>query len=299
MIYKYEKFSRNLLIITPVFLWLLVFFLVPFIIVTAISFSEISDNVPPYIPMLSIAPNFEEINFRLFFANYKLLITDSIYVNTYFESLKIAICSTILTLLIAYPVAYRIARTHESKRGFLLMLVIIPFWTSLLIRVYAWMTLLSTNGVINQWLMELRVISSPLNLINNDYAVIVGIAYCYMPFMVIPLYSALEKIDPSLIEAAMDLGCKPHKAFFRVTMPLSLPGIVTGSLLVFIPAIGEFVIPSLLGGSQVNSIGKILWNEFFLNHDWPTASAITIISTIIITAPFMLAQKIISKRGMA
>jgi putrescine transport system permease protein len=279
----------------PSYGWLIVFCLMPLLLVLCISFSATIDGVPPY--QLFFGKNeLGEFEFKPVFDSYSLLFSDSLYLRAYLTSLKIAAISTFFILLIAYPIAYGIVRAPQNWRNFLLLLVIIPFWSSLLIRVYAWITILKGNGLLNQWLMNLHLISEPLVIMNTQTAVIIGIVYSYLPFMILPLYSALEKIDPSLLEAATDLGCPPFSAFLQITLPLSIPGIIAGSMLVFIPAVGEFVIPDLLGGSQIMTIGKVLWNEFFLNRDWPTAAAVTTIMTFIIILPIVFIQRIIGKK---
>jgi putrescine transport system permease protein len=282
--------------ILPPYFWLIIFFLLPFILIVVISFGEVVDNIPPYKLPFSFDHEQKAIKFKPYFENYKLIFSDNMYVKAYLDSLRLAAIATIITLLIGYPVAYSIAKVEASKQSFLLLLITIPFWTAFLIRIYAWITILKNNGLLNQVLMSIGLIDEPIMFLNTEFAVILGIVYSYLPFMILPLYSALEKINPNLIEAAWDLGCKPFKAFLRVTLPLSLPGVITGCMLVFIPAIGEFVIPDLLGGSQVVTIGKVLWNEFFLNRDWPLAAAITLIITAIIIIPVMIGQEVIARK---
>ncbi|MEZ5924334.1 MAG: ABC transporter permease subunit [Hyphomicrobiaceae bacterium] len=214
----------------------------------------------------------------------------NIYIASYLSSLKIAFFSTVLTLLIGYPIAYGMARAPAAWRPTLLMAVILPFWTSLLIRVYAWIGILSPEGLLNQFLMKIGLISEPLIMLQTNTAVYIGIVYSYLPFMILPLYSALEKMDDTLLEAASDLGCPPLKAFWQITFPLSLPGVIAGCFLVFIPAVGEFVIPDLLGGSDTLMIGKVMWEEFFSNRDWPAASAVAVILLLILVVPIVLFQ---------
>ena len=223
--------------------------------------------------------------------NYIWLTEDPLYYNAYLSSLIIAGVSTILTLMVGYPIAYGMARAPATMRPTLLMLVILPFWTSFLIRVYAWIGILKPEGLLNQLLLALDVIDKPLNILNTNTAIFIGIVYSYLPFMVLPIYSALEKMDYSLIEAAQDLGCTPIRAFWKITFPLSLPGVIAGCLLVFIPAVGEFVIPDLLGGSQTLMIGKTLWNEFFSNRDWPVSSAVAVILLLLLVVPIVLFQR--------
>ncbi|MBS0578867.1 MAG: ABC transporter permease subunit [Proteobacteria bacterium] len=282
--------GRRLVAGIPTF-WLLMLFLIPFLIVFRISFSEVRLAIPPYTPLLtwhhgSIWPALE-----LHGSAYAFLFTDSLYVSSYLYSLKVAAISTLLCLLIGYPMAYAIARAAPSSRSMLLMLIVLPFWTSFLLRVYAWIGLLKNNGVINNVLMSLGVIDHPLVMLQTDFAVYVGIVYSYLPFMILPLYSNLEKHDPALLEAAADLGARPVSAFLRVTLPQSLPGIVAGSLLVFIPAVGEYVIPTLLGRTDQLMIGRVLSDEFFENRDWPVASAVAILILLLLVIPIMLFQR--------
>ena len=250
------RLGRWLVILMPM-LWLAAFFFIPFLVVFKISLSEAMIAVPPYSPLLEWDPNNAYATLKVTFA--------------YLSSLRIAAVSTFFTLIIGFPIAYLIARSGSMARTILLSLVILPFWTSFLLRVYAWMSLLKKNGLVNDTLMSLGLIDQPLQILQTDVAVYIGIVYTYLPFMILPLYTTLEKMDISLIEAAKDLGAKPWRAFCLVTLPLAKPGIIAGCLLVFIPAVGEFVIPSLLGGSDTLMIGRVLWDEFFLNRDWPLA----------------------------
>jgi putrescine transport system permease protein len=270
-------------------LWLLVLFLIPFLIVFRISFSEVRLAIPPYTPLISWhhgSPSLE-----VHWSAYKFLFTDSLYVSSYLYSLKVAAVSTLCCLLIGYPMAYAIARAAPATRSVLLMLIILPFWTSFLLRVYAWIGLLKNNGVINNVLLQLHLIQQPLALMQTDFAVYIGIVYSYLPFMILPLYANLEKHDPALLEAAADLGARPFRAFLRVTLPQSLPGILAGSLLVFIPAVGEYVIPTLLGRTDQIMIGRVLSDEFFENRDWPVASAVAILILLLLVIPIMLFQR--------
>jgi putrescine transport system permease protein len=285
--------ANRAVILVP-YLWLLIFFLVPFGIVLKISLSQTAIAMPPYLPVFGFNDGVSGFiaNLReLSLDNYLWLLDDALYFNAYVSSVTIAAVSTFLALLIGYPLAYGMARAPESMRPLLLMLVILPFWTSFLIRVYAWIGILKPEGLLNQFLMWLGVIDAPLQIMNTNTAIYIGIVYSYLPFMVLPLYATLEKMDYSLIEAAQDLGCPPTTAFWKITFPLSLPGVVAGCLLVFIPAIGEFVIPDLLGGSQTLMIGKTLWNEFFSNRDWPVASAVAIVLLLILVVPMMFFQR--------
>ncbi|MBP2235587.1 putrescine transport system permease protein [Sinorhizobium kostiense] len=287
----------RLVIIIP-YAWLLFFFLVPFFIVFRISLSQTAIAMPPYTPIFDLAEGlsgvFESMR-ELSAANYVWLTEDVLYFNAYVSSVVIATVSTFLTLLIGYPIAYGMAKAPRSMRPMLLMMVILPFWTSFLIRVYAWIAILKPEGLLNQFLLAIGIIDQPLIILNTNSAVYIGIVYSYLPFMVLPIYSALEKMDHSLIEAAQDLGCTPIKAFWRVTFPLSLPGVVAGCLLVFIPAVGEFVVPDLLGGSETLMIGKTLWNEFNSNRDWPVSSAVATILLLILVIPIVYFQNVQSK----
>jgi len=286
-------FVNRLVIIVP-YLWLLFFFLIPFVIVFKISLSQTAIAMPPYTPVLDFSDGvsgffagFRDLNFD----NYVWLTQDALYFKAYVTSVIIAAISTVLTLIVGYPIAYGMSRAPATIRPTLLMLVILPFWTSFLIRVYAWIGILKPEGLLNQLLLSLHIINQPLVILNTYTAIFIGIVYSYLPFMVLPLYSSLEKMDYSLIEAAKDLGCPPTSAFWKITFPLSLPGVIAGCLLVFIPAVGEFVIPDLLGGSSTLMIGKTLWNEFFANRDWPVSSAVAVILLLLLTVPIMLFQQ--------
>jgi putrescine transport system permease protein len=263
--------------------WLVLFFLVPFLISLKISVVESVIGIPPYSALIGTSGGSWRLD--LSGESYHRLVTDDLYVVAYLNALKFAGISTVFCLLLGYPLAYGIVRAPRRFRSLLLLLVILPFWTSFLIRVYAWIGLLKENGLINNALLTLGLIHQPLILLNNAFAVYVGIVYSYLPFMVLPLYAQLEKLDPALLEAAADLGCRPWQAFLRVTLPLSMPGIAAGALLVFIPAVGEFVIPSLLGGPDTLMIGKVLWDEFFANHDWPMASAVAVAMLVLLLLP--------------
>ncbi len=282
-------FIFNRLTIGIPYLWLIIFFLVPFFIVFKISLSETAIQMPPYNPVFDGVDTAEKLK-SLSFSNYVWLTEDPLYYRAYLSSIFIAGASTFLTLLVAYPLAYGMARAPLTLRPTLLMLVILPFWTSFLIRVYAWIGILKPEGLLNQLLMSVGVIDTPLQIMNTNTAIFIGIVYSYLPFMVLPIYSALEKMDYSLIEAAQDLGCPPTSAFWKVTFPLSLPGVIAGCFLVFIPATGEFVIPDLLGGSSTLMIGKTLWNEFFSNRDWPVSSAVAVILLAMLVIPIVLFQ---------
>ena len=284
---------RLFLILTP-YAWLLLFFLIPFVIVMKIALSDYAISIPPYTPTLDLSAGWEGIKSflsELDFENFSFLASDALYYTAYFSSLKIAAVSTVLTLLVAYPIAYGMAQASEEWRPTLMMLVILPFWTSFLIRIYSWIGILSNEGFLNQFLLWTGIISEPLAIMNTQKAVYVGIVYSYLPFMILPIYAALEKLDGSLIEAAEDLGCSKMSAFWLVTFPLSIPGVIAGCFLVFIPALGEFVIPSLLGGSDTLMIGKVLYEEFFSNRDWPVASAVAVVLLLILIIPIVLFQR--------
>ena len=282
------------LVIAVPYLWLLFFFLVPFFIVFKISLSQPTIAMPPYQPVFGLEDGLSGLFGKLrqlSFDNYLWLLQDALYVNAYVSSVVIAAVSTLLTLLVGYPIAYGMARAPERLRPLLLMMVILPFWTSFLIRVYAWIGILKPEGLLNQFLLFLGVIDEPLIILNTTKAVYIGIVYSYLPLMVLPLYATLEKMDHSLIEAAQDLGCPPLAAFWKITFPLSFPGVVAGCMLVFIPAVGEFVIPDLLGGSRTLMIGRTLWNEFFSNRDWPVSSAVAIVLLLILVLPIVYFQR--------
>lgn len=283
-----QAVTSRLVIIVP-YLWLFVFFLVPFLIVFKISLSQTAIAMPPYTPVFGVENFFEALG-ELSFENYLWLAEDALYFNAYVSSIWIAGVSTLIALLVGYPIAYGMARAPTALRPTLLMLVILPFWTSFLIRVYAWMGILKPEGLLNQLLLYTGVIDTPLLIMNTHTAIFIGIVYSYLPFMILPLYSSLEKMDFSLIEAAQDLGCRPAAAFWKITFPLSLPGVIAGCMLVFIPAAGEFVIPDLLGGSSTLMIGKTLWNEFFANRDWPVSSAVAVILLLLLIVPIMIFQ---------
>lgn len=283
-------FGKRLVIGVPWF-WLLLFFAVPFLIVFKISFSWMQPIQPGYAPLFSWVEETQRFVATFNLSNYEVLFRDPLYLNTFLYSIKVAAISTVLCLLVGYPMAYAIARCKPSTRNLMLMLIILPFWTSFLLRVYAWIGLLKTNGVINNTLMGLGIIDQPLTLLYTDFAVYVGIVYSYLPFMILPLYANLEKHDLTLLEAAADLGASPTKTFFRVTLPLSMPGVVAGCLLVFIPAVGEFVIPSLLGRTDQLMIGTVLSAQFFGARNWPVASAVAIALLLALLIPILFFQR--------
>jgi len=279
---------KSVVVFVP-FFWLLLFFFAPFFIVLKISLAEPTIASPPFLPMIEWVDN-GIVQVKLVFDNFIYLWEDDLYFNTYLNSVKISSISTVICLLIGYPMAYAIVRASHTYKHILLMLIILPFWTSFLLRVYAWMGLLADQGTINSLLIYLGIIDDPIRLLYTPFAVYVGIVYTYLPFMILPLYANMEKLDASLREAAADLGAKPSTTFLTVTLPLTIPGIIAGSLLVFIPATGEFVIPDLLGGGNVLMIGRLLYNEFTANTDWPVASAVAIILLIVLVLPMMLYQ---------
>ncbi|PAU88522.1 putrescine ABC transporter permease PotH [Pseudomonas sp. WN033] len=272
-------------VISVPYLWLFLFFLLPFAIVLKISFSQAAIAIPPYEPIFQYAQ--QSLNIVLNMGNYLFLTQDALYFSAYLGSLKIAFYSTLVCLVLGYPMAYAIAKAPRDKQLVFLLLIMMPTWTAILIRVYAWMGILSTNGLLNSTLMSLGLISTPMQILNTNTAVYIGVVYAYLPFMVLPLYANLVKHDDTLLEAAMDLGASKIKAFWKVTVPLSKTGIITGSMLVFIPVVGEFVIPELLGGPETLMIGKVLWQEFFNNRDWPVASALAIVMLLILLIPII------------
>ena len=277
------------------YLWLALFFLAPFVIVFKISLSQTAVAQPPYVPVLDLAAGWQGLQAffaRLTLDGYRLIASDPIYLLSYLKSLEVAAVSTAILLLIGYPIAYGIARAARGLQPLLVMLVVLPFWTSFLIRVYAWINILQHDGLLNEVLLALHVIAAPVAWLSSDTAVYIGMVYSYLPFMVLPLYATLERMDETLLEAAADLGCPRWKTFWLVTLPLSLPGMAAGVLLCFIPIVGEFVIPDLLGGSQSLMIGQTLWTEFFSNRDWPVASAIAVALLALLVLPIVLYQRL-------
>ncbi len=285
---------RRLFLIGLPYLWLLALFLIPFGIVLKISLSDIALAIPPYTPTLDFSERLAGLG-RFFaaldFENFTWLTEDELYWRAYLSSLQIAVIATLITLVVGFPIAYGMARAPDEWRPTLMMLVILPFWTSFLIRVYSWMGILGREGVLNQVLMWTGIINEPLTILNTNTAVYIGIVYTYLPFMILPIYATLDKLDVSLLEAAEDLGCTRTSAFWLVTLPLARPGIIAGCFLVFIPTLGEFVIPSLLGGSDTLMIGKVLWEEFSANRDWPVASAVAVVLLLILIIPIVLFQR--------
>ncbi|MGQ7263248.1 ABC transporter permease subunit [Vreelandella sp. V005] len=289
---KRLKLGRRVVIAFPL-VWLTLFFLLPFALVLKISLSEAAIAIPPYGPLLDYAD--QTLHIFLNVGNYLFLLSDSLYIAAYWGSVKTAFIATVACLLIGYPMAYAMARAPARWQLLLLLLVMLPSWTSFLIRVYAWMGILSNSGLINNLLIGLGLIDSPLRMMNTQFAVTIGIVYAYLPFMVLPLYAHLTRMDNSLLEAAADLGSRKLNTFIKVTLPLSMGGIVAGSMLVFIPAVGEFVIPELLGGPDTLMIGKVLWEEFFLNRDWPVASALAMVMLLLLLVPIVWFHRYQSK----
>jgi putrescine transport system permease protein len=287
------SWGARLIVLVP-YLWLALFFLLPFLIVLKISLSQPAIAQPPYAPVLDLTRGWEGLEAfirALVLDNYSLLVSDWLYLSSYLKSLQIALVSTFLLLLIGIPVAYGMARAPPRWQAVLFMLIVLPFWTSFLIRIYAWINILQRDGLLNQILLGLHVVDEPPAWLATDTAVYIGMVYSYLPFMVLPLYATLQRMDQTLIEAAADLGCPRWKAFWLVTLPLSLPGVAAGTLLCFIPIVGEFVIPDLLGGSQSLMIGQTLWTEFFLNKDWPVASAVAMVLLCLLLAPILIYER--------
>ena len=281
--------GRSIVTAVP-YLWLLLFFLIPFVIVLKISFSTGQIAMPPYEPLLHWTGE-KVLQIKLNLGNFAFLVEDDLYWKAYLNSIWVASVSTFFCLLLGYPIAYAIARSNPSARNILMLLIVLPFWTSFLLRVYAWIGILKNNGLLNNFLIWIGAIDQPIQMLQTDFAVYVGIVYSYLPFMILPLYANLEKMDLTLLEAAADLGCRPWQGFLKITLPLSLPGVRAGCLLVFIPAVGEFVIPSLLGDPGMLMIGKVLWTEFFNNRDWPVASAVAIVLLLFLVIPMMYFQR--------
>ncbi|TEA78397.1 ABC transporter permease subunit [Allopusillimonas ginsengisoli] len=280
--------NRRWAAIAPPFVWLALFLLLPFLLVLKISFADLKFGIPPYTPLTQLQD--QVLTIALSLRGYALLFTDSLYIATYLNSVKMAAVTTVCCMLIGYPMAYYIARSHPSVRGILLLGVILPFWTSLLLRVYAWVGILRNDGLLNNLLMSLGLIDAPLEIYRTDLAVYIGLVYAYLPFFILPLYANLVKMDMRLLEAAYDLGARPWRAFLSVTLPLSLPGVIAGAMLVFIPSVGEYVIPEMLGGANTLMMGRVMWNEFFNNADWPMAAAVTCIMVMLLLIPLVLFQ---------
>jgi putrescine transport system permease protein len=292
-----RSWPRRIAVLAP-YLWLAAFFLLPFVIVFKLSLSETAIAQPPYVPVFDLAEGFEGL--KTFFAalsprNYVLIVSDWIYAASYLRSLEVATISTALLLLIGFPLAYGMARAPRRLQPILFMAVVLPFWTAFLIRIYAWINILQRDGPLNQVLLALGIVDAPPVWLATDTAVYIGLVYSYLPFMVLPIYATLEKMDETLLEAAADLGCPPWKTFWLVTLPVSIKGVIAGALLCFIPIVGEFVIPDLLGGSENLMIGQTLWTEFFSNKDWPAASAIAVVLLCLLVVPMMIYQHMQSR----
>jgi putrescine transport system permease protein len=291
---RFDRWYRRLAIGVP-YLWFVIFLVVPFLIVLRIGLSQTELAQPPYSPVFDPAAGWQGIKdffAALSFANYKTLLGDWLYVSSYLRSLWVAAVSTAILLAIGLPIAYGMARAPKWLQPMLVMAVILPFWTAFLIRIYAWITILQRDGLLNDVLLAIGIIDTPRTWLATDAAIFIGIVYSYLPFMVLPLYAAFEKMDESLLEAAADLGCPRWKAFWLVTLPLASSGILAGCLLCFIPVVGEFVIPDLLGGSQSLFIGQTLWTEFFSNKDWPVASALATVLLAILLVPILIFQRV-------
>ena len=280
--------SPRSLAIAPPFVWLALFLLIPFFLVLKISFADLKFGIPPYTPLAELKD--QTLNIGLHFRTYALLLSDSLYVSTYLNSVKMAAITTVCCALLGYPLAYYIARSSPSVRNLLLLAVILPFWTSLLLRVYAWVGILRNDGLLNNLLIWLGLIDTPFEIYRTDLAVYIGLVYAYLPFFVLPLYANLVKLDLRLLEAAYDLGARPWYAFVHITLPLSMPGAIAGAMLVFIPSVGEYVIPEMLGGANTLMIGRVMWTEFFNNADWPMAAAVTCVMVLILLVPLVLFQ---------
>ncbi|WP_298054019.1 ABC transporter permease subunit [uncultured Paenalcaligenes sp.] len=279
--------GRSLIIAAP-FAWLFIFLFIPFLLVLKISFADLQFGVPPYTPLIEFKE--ETLNWSLHLRGYILLFSDNLYLATYLSSVKMALITTLLCVLVGYPMAYYIARSNPRIRNYLLLAVILPFWTSLLLRVYAWVGILRNDGVLNSLLMWAGITDAPLEIYRTDLAVYIGLVYAYLPFFILPLYASLVKLDTRLLEAAYDLGARPFTAFRKVTLPLSMPGIISGSMLVFIPAVGEYVVPEMLGGANTLMMGRVMWGEFFNNSDWPMAAAVTCVMVLLLIVPLIFFQ---------
>lgn len=289
---KWVPSGRTLVIATP-FAFLTLFFLVPFIAVLKISLADQQFSIPPYSDLTSVEDH--ALNIRLNFEHYWTIFSDDLYLQSYLSSLKVAAINTLICLLLGYPTAYLIARSSPNYRNVLLMAIVLPLWTSYLIRVYAWIGLLKDQGLVNQVLLWLGLIDAPLRLYRNDIGMHIGLAYSYLPYLILPLYAHLVRMDTRLLEAAHDLGAKAWQSFFTITLPLSMPGVIAGSLLVFIPSVGEYVIPEILGSTDSMMIGRVLWDDFFNNSDWPVASAATCIMVLLLLLPIAWFQSVQNK----
>ena len=281
---KGQAWQRTLIAIP--YLWLFLFFLLPFVIILKISLADPLIAQPPFTPLFD-----EQGRLSISLDSFIFLLTDKLYAITYLKSVMLAATATVICLLLGFPMAYAIARSRPTTRGILLLLIVLPFWISFLLRVYAWMGLMNNYGVINNLLMWLGVTEQPIQIMYTDFAIFIGLTYSYLPFMILPLYATLERMDLDLVDAALDLGASKTTAFWDITWPLARPGVIAGSLLVFIPAMGEYVIPYLLGGPEAMMIGRVLFDEFFFNRDWPLASAVAIMLLLILVVPIVMLQK--------
>ncbi len=290
LLYFIQRFFQPKTLILVPYFWLILFFLLPGLIVFNVSLSESIIGSPPYKSIYEWVGNYI-LEVRLNLSNYIYLLEDRLYVQAFFNSLMIAFLATVVALIIGFPLAYGISRVRQHLQPLLIMLLMVPFFTSMLIRIYAWIAMLSDHGLLNLLLLKLGLIDAPLPLLGNQFSVCIGIVYSYLPFMVLPLYSVLQKVDADILEAASDLGCRPFKRFFTIILPLSLKAIGAGSILVFIPAVGEFAIPELLGGNKAFTVGRVLWAEFFINRDWPMASSLAIFMIFLLVVPAMFFQQ--------
>lgn len=286
---EFWRLRSSKLAVLPPYLYLALFLLLPFLLVLKISFADLNFGIPPYTTLVEIADQTAVL--ALHFRSYALLFSDSLYLATYLNSAKMAAVTTVFCVLIGYPMTYAIVRSRPQIRNVLLLAVVLPFWTSLLLRVYAWVGILRNDGLLNTVLMGLGLSNSPLEIYRTDWAVYIGLVYGYLPFFILPLYATLLRLDNRLLEAAYDLGARPLQAFLSITLPLSLPGVVAGALLVFIPTVGEYVIPEMLGGANTLMMGRLMWNEFFNNADWPMAAAVTCVMVLILLLPLILFQR--------
>lgn len=286
-VYAAQRWMARLAIVPP-FVWLALFLLLPFLLVLKISFSDVQFGIPPYTALFGLDE--QALSLTLHLRGYAQLFSDSLYLVTYLNSLKMAAITTLCCVLIGYPMAYSIARSSPRWRNLLLLAVILPFWTSLLLRVYAWVGILRNDGLLNSVLLGLGLVDAPLEIYRTDLAVYIGLVYAYLPFFILPLYATLVKFDLRLLEAAYDLGARPWQAFCQITLPLSLPGVIAGAMLVFIPTVGEYVIPEMLGGADTLMMGRVMWNEFFNNTDWPMAAAVTCVMVALLLVPMVLFQ---------
>ena len=289
MLHRSLSRRAHWLLIGPPMLFLAIFFLIPFLTAFKISFADSTISIPPFSKLITTTPE-GHWSLTVTLDSYRYLVTDDVYLLSYIFSLRTAFISTVVCLLLGYPMAYGIARAPKSTQTLMLMLIILPFWTSFLLRIYALQGIISEHGLLNDFLQWAGLIKAPLRILHTTLAVQLGIVYSYLPFMILPLYATLEKLDGTLLEAAADLGTKPWRSFLEITLPLSMPGVVAGCMLVFIPAIGEFVIPSLLGGPDSLMIGRVLWDEFFANHNWPVASAVATAFLVLLVGPIALYQ---------